>query len=172
VDGLEGCPNLDRLWLHSNRITDARGVAPCTHLRELWVQMNEIVDLGAFRSLAHLQTLALAGNPIEQLHQLEPLAHLSALAELSFQDPLFDTSSIIDQAGYRELVVRRLPQVRVLDGCAIHGSERHDVEDAYLRRAIDFNDQIERLRQAGAVRKADLARRREVATAAAARVQV
>lgn len=39
IEGLEGCPRLQRLWLFGNKISVIEGLEGCCDLRELWLQV-------------------------------------------------------------------------------------------------------------------------------------
>eukprot|EP00793_Prasinoderma_coloniale_P006019 PRCOL_00004493-RA len=168
LEGLEGCRGLQRLWVYGNAIRELDGVACLGDLRELWVQSNLISSLEPLQSLANLQVLALSGNRLRKVGQLEPLKFLPALRDLSCDDSHFPACEVCDAPGYRSAVVHHLGQVDTLDGEPISGAERQQTEDTYLASAIAFNDRIEELKAANALRRDELERLRRQNTAVAA----
>jgi Leucine-rich repeat (LRR) protein len=64
IEGLEGCPGLQRLWLFSNRIASLAGLQHTGGLKELWAQDNDVSSTAGVETLSQLESLALAGNPI------------------------------------------------------------------------------------------------------------
>ncbi|KAK3257318.1 hypothetical protein CYMTET_33591 [Cymbomonas tetramitiformis] len=95
------------------------------------------------------------------------------LKDRRLPDPHFMQAPIAVVDGYRELVVRRLGQVEMLDGTVIHERERQGVEDSYLRRVLDFNDSVEQLKRRNVQRLQELeaaqARSKAASSAAAAK---
>ncbi|CAN0451345.1 unnamed protein product, partial [Hapterophycus canaliculatus] len=107
------CPSLRRLWLFSNRIAAMEGLHHCGALRELWLHDNRITAVAGVQSLVHLQNLGLAGNPIGGVRHMSSLRGLPSLMELTLDDIHFGTSPVVTAEGYRDFVIRSLPQVLV-----------------------------------------------------------
>jgi Leucine-rich repeat (LRR) protein len=55
IEGLQGCPNLKKLWLIENRISVIENLDPCTGLQELYLTSNRITDIGGLDALVSLQ---------------------------------------------------------------------------------------------------------------------
>lgn len=57
IQGLEGCPNLEQLWLTENEITDIRGLGQCLQLRRLYLYSNHISCIEGLDNLNNLEVL-------------------------------------------------------------------------------------------------------------------
>jgi dynein light chain 1 len=92
LDGLEAVSNtLQELWISYNALEKLAGIERCSRLRVLYASNNKIKDWAEIERLAgleHLEDLLLLGNPV----------------------------CGDDEAGYRAGVLRRLPQLKKLDG--------------------------------------------------------
>jgi dynein light chain 1 len=101
LDGLEAvCNTLQELWVSYNALEKLAGIERCSHLRVLYASNNKIKDWAEVERLAgleHLEDLLLVGNPI----------------------------CGDDEAVYRAGVLRRLPQLKKLDGRLVSEEERH-----------------------------------------------
>lgn len=58
IEGLQGCPNLKKLWLVENRISVIENLHPCTGLQELYLTSNKITDIAGLDSLVSLEVRA------------------------------------------------------------------------------------------------------------------
>ena len=100
LDGVEPvAPTLKELWVSYNALEKLAGVERCLELRVLYASNNKIKDwseIDRLAGMAHLEDLLLVGNPL--------CGH--------------------DEAGYRAGVLKRLPQLKKLDGKIILGEER------------------------------------------------
>lgn len=61
IDGLSGCPKLQKLWLMENRIAKIEGLEGCTGLRELYLYSNRISRIEGIDHLTALQVSWQAG---------------------------------------------------------------------------------------------------------------
>jgi len=76
-------PELQRLYLASNKLQTCSGLQQMTCLDTLHLRKNQIADLSGFTaSMAALKYLNLRENPVEQLTQLNNLKCLSLLRVL------------------------------------------------------------------------------------------
>lgn len=100
LDGLEAVnTTLQELWVSYNVLEKLSGVERCSRLRVLYASNNKIKDLAEIDRLAgleHLEDLLLVGNPV----------------------------CGDDEAAYRAGVLRRLPQLKKLDGRLVSEEER------------------------------------------------
>ena len=113
---MDACPNLERLWLFSNRIERVEGLDALASLRELWLQDNDVAfddddgdDVASgsgerkasagFAPLLRVREVALAGN--KRLVDLETclaaVACLPTLESLSFRDEHFAPAPVAEQ---------------------------------------------------------------------------
>ena len=58
IQGLEGCPNLSRLWLTENEISVIQGLNHCLQLRQLYLYSNHISCIEGLDNLSNLEVLA------------------------------------------------------------------------------------------------------------------
>ena len=101
VDIVTKMPNLESASLSANNISSLRAFSCCPNLRELFVRRNQIQDLSEFdylKNLRHLKTLWASDNPVAQL------------------------------PGYRNYVIRTLPQITKLDEVDITDIERKNAQ--------------------------------------------
>lgn len=80
IEGLEVCVNLEKLWLHENRIECIECLESLECLEELYLYSNQISKIAGLQRNTSLQILWLADNHIQRL---ENLSHLSRLRELN-----------------------------------------------------------------------------------------
>lgn len=92
---------LEELWLSYNSISSLDGLAPCQKLATLYVGNNRISDWAEVEKLAALESLRdvlLVGNPIE--------------------------AGAADNATYRAMAIKRVPQMTKLDNIMVTPAER------------------------------------------------
>jgi dynein light chain 1 len=92
---------LEELWISYNSISSLDGLSACSKLATLYIGNNRIADWAEVEKLAGLENLRdvlLAGNPIE--------------------------TSAPDNATYRAMVVKRLPQIAKLDNFMVTPAEK------------------------------------------------
>lgn len=58
---------------------------------------------------------------------------------VALQDAHFPPAAVCHARGYRQLIVRQLAQIQVLDDVEVQVQERQAVEDAFLRRCGVWN---------------------------------
>ena len=58
IQGLEGCPNLSRLWLTENEIMVIQGLDHCLQLQHLYLYSNHISCIEGLDNLTNLEVLA------------------------------------------------------------------------------------------------------------------
>lgn len=58
IEGLQGCPNLKKLWLIENQISVVENLEPCTGLQELYLTSNKITEIKGLDNLANLKVNA------------------------------------------------------------------------------------------------------------------
>ena len=88
ITGIEGCVNLERLflggteetgWRSSNEIEDISPIVGLTKLTELWLGANKIRDITPLSNLTNLAILVLQGNQITDITPLTNLTNLTIL---------------------------------------------------------------------------------------------
>lgn len=138
LEGLEGCPRIQRLWVWGNRLRSLSGLHAQADLRELWAQDNRLERVGGVEHLVSLQVLDVAGNPVANLRDVQKLAHLPRLRSVSFSDPHFGSCPVVRAAGYRQFVLASLPALTHLDGQTVGPQDRDGADEAFLRQAEEF----------------------------------
>ena len=76
---LKKIPNLERLWLTQNQLTDLKGLENLTQLTELYIAGNQLVDIKCLENLTQLTRLNLSGNKLTNLKYLETLTSITNL---------------------------------------------------------------------------------------------
>jgi len=114
-------PNAETLSLPINKIGSLAPFSQCYSLRHLFLRQNQISDvaeLNHLRGLSHLQTLSLIENPITQ------------------------------HPHYREIAIRTLPQLQLLDDVPVSRSDaevpRQEAAPARKRRHEEIRGEDER----------------------------
>ena len=99
VPVLSGMPNLKRLDLEWNLISDISPIASLTNLTYLDLSGNDISDISPLLSLPNLTRLGLSKNPISDLSVLGGLTHLTELNLLS--NNISDLSPLVASKGLK-----------------------------------------------------------------------
>lgn len=79
IEGIDRMPNLVKLYLSKNSITDIGAIRGLTHLRQLALSGNNISDIRALAKLTDLEVLSLKNNPIVDISPLKGLQTLVML---------------------------------------------------------------------------------------------
>lgn len=58
IEGLQGCPSLEQLWLNENEIQVIQGLNLCPQLRRLYLYSNQISCIQGLDSLHKLEVQA------------------------------------------------------------------------------------------------------------------
>ena len=133
VSNLQGLGKLEILSLGRNQIKNLNGLDPVADsLRELWISYNNIERLSGIEKLKNLQILYMNHNKLASWPEFERLRELPNLEELS----LIGNPLQVDAGGgepfgrdpgWRQEVIRRLPNLKKLDGFPITPHEREAI---------------------------------------------
>lgn len=127
ISSLSGMDNLRILSLGRNLIKKIENLdAVADTLEELWISYNQLEKLSGIEKLVNLRILYMSNNKIKDWAEVERLAPLEKLEELLLVgNPLYnDYKDANDTAAYRIEVLKRLPQLKKLDGIPIDVDER------------------------------------------------
>jgi hypothetical protein len=102
-------------------LEDISIVSQMTNAETLSLPVNKISTLAPFESCKHLQKLLLRNNQISSFDELNYLQNLPCLTTLSLID-----NPIAQQPNYREIAIRKLPRLKMLDGIDV--SVRQNVQ--------------------------------------------
>ncbi|XP_076686860.1 small nuclear ribonucleoprotein polypeptide A'-like U2A [Andrena cerasifolii] len=119
----------DTIDFSDNDIRKLDGFPLLKRIKTLFFNNNRIVRIGEGleHCIPNMETLMLTGNMIQELGDLEPLTQLKSLTNLCLlQNP------VSAKPQYRQYVVYRFPQLRLLDFRKIKLKER-DAAVAYFR---------------------------------------
>lgn len=111
----------DTLDFSDNEIRKLDGFPFLTRVKTLLLNNNRIVRVsdGLEQSLPHLQTLILTNNSLQELADLEPLTTIKNLTMLSLLH-----NPVVTRRNYREYVIHKFPNLKVLDFKKIKQKER------------------------------------------------
>ncbi len=79
ISGLEGCPQLQALWIQQCKIQRIEGLQSCKQLHTLHLTTNHISRIEGLEELTELQVLWLNENRISSLHGLSKNVKLRSL---------------------------------------------------------------------------------------------
>ncbi|KAK9863996.1 hypothetical protein WJX84_009052 [Apatococcus fuscideae] len=127
IGSLAGMDSLRSLSLGRNQIKkleNLEAVAPT--LEELWVSYNLLERLGGCERLNNLRILFVSNNKLRDWSEVERLASLPKLEEVLFAGNPFYNDYKDKQAipDYRIEVLKRLPNLKKLDGIPVDVDER------------------------------------------------
>jgi protein phosphatase 1 regulatory subunit 42 len=104
IEGLEGCVNLQCLYLTDNKITRIESLHFAQNLTHLYLQDNRIEVMENLDPLSNLQKLFIGGNNIQEVRGLESCTqlqelHVQAQRLAGEQALLFDHNTLIAISG-------------------------------------------------------------------------
>ncbi|GAX77353.1 hypothetical protein CEUSTIGMA_g4799.t1 [Chlamydomonas eustigma] len=127
ISSLSGMENLRILSLGRNLIKKIENLdAVAETLEELWISYNQIANLGGIEKLVNLKVLFMSNNKIAAWSEIDRLAAVDKLEDLLLVgNPLYnearDGNTLSD---YRIEVIKRLPNLKKLDGIPVDVDER------------------------------------------------
>ena len=133
ISSLSGMENLKILSLGRNLIKKLENLdAVSETLEELWLSYNQIASLAGIERLSNLRILFLSNNKLASWADIERLSGLSKLEELLLVgNPLYndykDNNSLPD---YRVEVIKRIPNIKKIDGMPVDVDERDAANQA------------------------------------------
>ncbi|XP_071447319.1 dynein axonemal light chain 1-like [Hetaerina americana] len=115
ISGLGGMKNLKILSLGRNYIKALTGLEPLGDmLEELWISYNMIDKLRGIGVLKKLKVLYMSNNLVKEWGEFNKLQDLPLLEDLLFVgNPLHEA---IEESAWRTEVMKRLPNLKKLDG--------------------------------------------------------
>lgn len=133
ISSLSGMENLRILSLGRNLIKKIENLdAVAETLEELWISYNQITGLSGIEKLVNLRVLFMANNKIAGWGEVDKLGALDKLEDLLLVgNPLYnDYKDNNATSEYRIEVVKRLPNLKKLDGIAVDVDEREQANAA------------------------------------------
>merc|ERR1712179_30749 len=111
----------DTIDFSDNEIRKLDGFPYLTRVKSLLLNNNRIVRLGEGLELClpNLHTLILTNNSLQELADLEPVTSLKKLTMLSLLH-----NPVVTKRNYREYVIHKFPNLRVLDFKKVKQQER------------------------------------------------
>jgi len=111
----------DTIDFSDNEIRKLDGFPYLTRVKSLLLNNNRIVRLGEGLELClpNLHTLILTNNSLQELADLEPVTSLKKLTMLSLLH-----NPVVTKRNYREYVIHKFPNLRVLDFKKVKHQER------------------------------------------------
>jgi hypothetical protein len=106
----QALPDVRALNLWGYELEDVSIISQLVNLETLSLPINKITTLAPFASCRNLKSLLLRRNSIVSFDELEHLRDLRSLRTLSLSE-----NPIAEHPNYREIVIRKLPQIRTLD---------------------------------------------------------
>lgn len=127
ISSLSGMDNLRILSLGRNLLKKIENVEVVAEtLEELWLSYNQIEKLSGVEKLGQLRVLFLSNNKIKDWTEIDRLAAAERLEDLLLVgNPLYnDYKDNNTLAEYRVEVLKRLPNLKKLDGIPVDVDER------------------------------------------------
>lgn len=127
IQPLPGLKNLKILSLGRNQIKKVEKLDDVAKtLEQLWISYNQIEKLDGFAQLQELKILYMSNNNIKNFDELLKLRDLPNLDELLLiGNPCYDDISVEER---RKEVIRRLPNLKKLDGEIVTLAEKEAAE--------------------------------------------
>lgn len=125
---IPGLRNLEILSLGRNQLKKIQGLEDVGQtLKELWVSYNQIEKLEGLQQCIHLHTLFIAQNKIKVWDEIGRLAQLPEIRNLLLLgNPIYEDQRV----DPRVQVIRRCPQIEVLDTHLVNETTRRQAEEA------------------------------------------
>merc|ERR1712216_504296 len=125
ITGLNGMEQLTILSLGRNQIRKIEGLeAVQDTLEQLWVSYNQIASLAGIEKLHNLQVLYMSNNKIDKWPEVERLKDLPKLRDLLMKGNPLERKHDEEGNNWRVEVLKRLPNLKTLDGTLIDDDER------------------------------------------------
>merc|ERR1712216_970043 len=130
IAGISGMDSLEILSLGRNQIKKIEGLEPVADtLSQLWLSYNNITSLAGIEKLVNLEVLYLSNNKVATWPEIERLSQLPKLRDLLFHgNPLHRKHE--EEGNWRIEVLKRLPNLKNLDGQLIDDEERDAARQA------------------------------------------
>jgi len=111
----------DTIDFSDNEIRKMDGFPFLARIKSLMFNNNRIVRIGddLESCLPNLQTLILTNNSLQELADIEPLTCVKTLTMLSFLH-----NPVVTRRHYREYIIHKFPNIRVLDFKKVKQKER------------------------------------------------
>lgn len=127
IENLDGL-GLHTLYLAQNRLSSLQGIGLLKKLQVLNVRHNSISSLEALRAedIPRLRKLCISENRVNHIQEIEGLQPFPFLCDL-----LLAPNPIVELPHYREQVLHRLPNLRLLDRQAASAEEKVKADVIY-----------------------------------------
>jgi len=118
----------DTIDFSDNEVRKLDGFPYMTRVKSLMLNNNRIVRIGEGLELClpNLNTLILTNNSLQELADLEPLTTLTKLEFISLLH-----NPVVTKRNYREYVIHKFPNLRVLDFKKVKQKEREAAKQLY-----------------------------------------
>jgi hypothetical protein len=142
IENLEGL-RLHTLYMAQNRLTSLDGLGSLNQLQVLNVRHNGITSIAALRpeDIPRMRKLCTSENRVANIQEVEGLQGFPFLCDL-----LLAPNPIVELPHYREQVLNRLPNLRLLDKQAASAEEKVKADVIYGtdvdRRREIFDSQL------------------------------
>ncbi|KAL9880555.1 dynein light chain 1, axonemal [Glossina fuscipes] len=115
IAGIGNLKNLRILCLARNNIKALSGIEPLSDtLEELWISYNIIEKIKPIESMKALKVFYVSNNSIKDWAEFSRMSVPPKLEEITFLgNPLYE---LMDEAAFRSEAIRRLPNMKKLDG--------------------------------------------------------
>ncbi|KAG8467371.1 hypothetical protein KFE25_000687 [Diacronema lutheri] len=132
IGSLAGMESLEILSLARNQLKKIENLdSVAGTLKQLWISYNNIVALNGIEKLQNLEVLYMSNNKVHDIKEIERLQSLPKLTELLFHGNAFHSRFLSeggDEKEYRFEIMKRLPNLKILDGVHIEDEERAEAQ--------------------------------------------
>jgi len=133
INGLKGMPKLEILSIGRNNLKKISNLAPVAGtLKQLWLSYNAVGSFAGIEVCSGIEVLYASNCKIKEWSEIERLTALPKLVELNIVgNPLYvaNDGSIVPHSektpnDYRLQVIKRLPNLKNLDGALVEEEEK------------------------------------------------
>lgn len=137
-------PSLTVLSVAHNSLSSLEGIQLCPNLTELNAASNQLTTLGRVLDQLPLRILNLADNLFHSRLTIIACMRVTSLIDVAFEDPLYGSNPVCEQAGYTSFASSYLLHVERLDTRRRADLATASIERVFASRDLFYRSQHQR----------------------------